>query len=150
MDNAFEDQLVQKVMPKLRGLETRGTQKEVLDAIDGIIGTRASDEFHSDFKNATEQNYGQFIWCTSDYLLRGDSADEKKAKEADAVAESSLKKSPEPDFEAIKKAVKKHLDAGVIKDDAANIPDYLKKKFHIEDKKERNEIFKKLKRELKF
>jgi len=68
MDNAFEDQLVQKVMPKLRGLETRGTQKDVLDAIKSII----PETLHEDFKNAVEQNYGQFIWTTSGYLLRDD------------------------------------------------------------------------------
>ena len=68
MDKAFEDQLVQKVMPKLRGLETRGSQNEVLEAIKGII----PETLHEDFKNAAEQNYGQFIWTTSGYLLRDD------------------------------------------------------------------------------
>ena len=78
MKNAFEDQLVQKVMPKLRGLETRGTQNEVLEAIKGII----PDTLHEDFKNASEQNYGQFIWTTSGYLLREEDSDEKKSDEA--------------------------------------------------------------------
>lgn len=79
MDNAFEDQLVQKVMPKLRGLETRGTQKDVLDAIKGII----PETLHEDFKNAVEQNYGQFIWTTSGYLLHDDvSNDPQKAKDS--------------------------------------------------------------------
>ena len=68
MDRAFEDQLVQKVMPKLRGLETRGSQNEVLEAIKSII----PETLHEDFKNAAEQNYGQFIWTTSGYLLRDD------------------------------------------------------------------------------
>jgi len=71
MDIAFEDQLVQKVMPKLRGLETRGSQAEILKSIDGIIGNdKVTDAFHNDFKNAMEQNYGQFIWTTSTYLLQ--------------------------------------------------------------------------------
>lgn len=79
MDNAFEDQLVQKVMPKLRGLETRGTQKDVLDAIKGII----PETLHEDFKNAVEQNYGQFIWTTSGYLLHDDvSNEQQKAKDS--------------------------------------------------------------------
>jgi hypothetical protein len=79
MDNAFEDQLVQKVMPKLRGLETRGTQKNVLDAIKGII----PETLHEDFKNAVEQNYGQFIWTTSGYLLHDDvSNEQRKAKDS--------------------------------------------------------------------
>lgn len=64
MDRAFEDQLVQKVMPKLRGLETRGTEGEVLKAIDGII----PKSLHTDFENA-QQGYGQFVWTTSEYLL---------------------------------------------------------------------------------
>lgn len=82
MDNAFEDQLVQKVMPKLRGLETRGTQKDVLDAIKGII----PETLHEDFKNAVEQNYGQFIWTTSGYLLRDDVSNEQQNAKDSAEA----------------------------------------------------------------
>ncbi|MBO4699111.1 hypothetical protein J5690_05810 [bacterium] len=87
MDKAFEDQLVQKVMPKLRGLETRGTQKDVLDAVDGIIGEKATDAFHDDFKNAVAQNYGQFIWTTSAYLLKDD--DYKEAVDNAETTEDS-------------------------------------------------------------
>ena len=90
MDNAFEDQLVQKVMPKLRGLETRGTQNDVLEAIRGII----PESLHDDFKNAAEQNYGQFIWTTSGYLLRGEDSDEKKSDEA-REASAEIKESKE-------------------------------------------------------
>ena len=70
MENAFEDQLVQKVMPKLRGIETRGTQGDVLTKIKGLI----PESLHDDYKNATDQGYGQFMWTSSGYLLR----DEKK------------------------------------------------------------------------
>lgn len=70
MENAFEDQLVQKVMPKLRGIETRGTQGDVLTKIKGLI----PETLHDDYKNATDQGYGQFMWTSSSYLLR----DEKK------------------------------------------------------------------------
>ena len=80
MDKAFEDQLVQKVMPKLRGLETRGTQNDVLEAIKGIIPETLSE----DFKNACEQNYGQFIWTTSGYLLSGDDSGAKKGDETES------------------------------------------------------------------
>lgn len=80
MDKAFEDQLVQKVMPKLRGLETRGTQNDVLEAIKGIIPETLSE----DFKNACEQNYGQFIWTTSSYLLSGDDSGAKKGDETES------------------------------------------------------------------
>ena len=93
MDNAFEDQLVQKVMPKLRGLETRGTQKDVLDAIKGII----PETLHEDFKNAVEQNYGQFIWTTSGYLLRDDveKKDESKSmSETDSTNERQITLEP--------------------------------------------------------
>ena len=83
MDIAFEDQLVQKVMPKLRGLETSGTQAKVLEAIETIIRDKdkATEAFHNDFKNAMEQNYGQFIWTTSTYLLK-DNLPEQNDEEA--------------------------------------------------------------------
>lgn len=80
MDEAFEDQIVQKIMPKLRGLETRGTQNDVLEAIKAII----PDTLHEDFKNACEQNYGQFIWTTSGYLLSGDDSGAKKGDETES------------------------------------------------------------------
>ena len=69
MDMAFEDQIVQKVMPKLRGLEVRGDQGDALVKIGGII----PEALRADFENA-KQGYGQFIWTTSGYLLKGDEA----------------------------------------------------------------------------
>lgn len=86
MKNAFEDQLVQKVMPKLRGLETRGTQGEVLDKIEGLLPETLRD----DFKNAQTQNYGQFIWSTSEYLLRGDTRADK-TENADSASAAEIK-----------------------------------------------------------
>ena len=65
LDRAFEDQLVQKVMPKLRGLETRGIQGEALDGIENII---KDYELGDDFAQAKEQGYGQFMWCSSNYI----------------------------------------------------------------------------------
>lgn len=88
LDIAFEDQLVQKVMPKLRGLETRGTQDDVLKAIYGII----PETLHDDFKNASEQNYGQFIWTTSGYLLRDEDTAEKKIEEEQKTSQQDKKK----------------------------------------------------------
>lgn len=73
MDTAFEDQIVQKVMPKLRGLEIRGEQGKALDAIGGLI----PETLREDFANA-KQGYGQFIWTTSGYLLQGDKAPEEQ------------------------------------------------------------------------
>ncbi len=88
MKVAFEDQLVQKVMPKLRGIETRGASRtECLDKIEAQIkegikeytmkdGTickphpAAKGEFSigEDYKLAMEMGYGQFIWNSANYL----------------------------------------------------------------------------------
>lgn len=65
---AFEDQLVQKVMPKLRGIETRGNARtRCLDTIaqmlsDGDYG------IVKDFHLACETGYGQFTWNSANYL----------------------------------------------------------------------------------
>lgn len=70
---AFEDQLVQKVMPKLRGIDTRGRSmtdclEKIRDQIDvGING----NPFHlaEDFDIACELGHGQFIWQSANYLM---------------------------------------------------------------------------------
>lgn len=65
---AFEDQLVQKVMPKLRGIEVRGSDaKECLDPIRSLL-SKESFTIERDFDNACRLGYGQFIWSTSEYL----------------------------------------------------------------------------------
>ena len=79
MHRAFEDQLVQKVMPKLRGIDTRGKSKtECLDKIKGQlnagIGGRGFN-LGNDFDLATDLGYGQFIWQSANYL-QVDSSDE--------------------------------------------------------------------------
>jgi hypothetical protein len=72
MHVAFEDQLVQKVMPKLRGIDTRGRSKdECLDRIRGqLIAGIGGDGFNlaRDFDLAMELGYGQFIWQSASYL----------------------------------------------------------------------------------
>lgn len=87
MKIAFEDQLVQKVMPKLRGIETRREFKSnCLDKIEAQIkeGIRdyelngknykphsaARGEFSigEDYKLASEMGYGQFFWNSANYL----------------------------------------------------------------------------------
>jgi hypothetical protein len=69
---AFEDQLVQKVMPKLRGIDTRGKSKtECLDKILAQINTGIGGKPFSlaeDFDLACELGYGQFIWQSANYL----------------------------------------------------------------------------------
>ncbi len=72
MHIAFEDQLVQKVMPKLRGIDTRGKIKtECLDKIRGqIVAGINGNSFNlaEDFDLACELGYGQFIWQSANYL----------------------------------------------------------------------------------
>ncbi|WP_249978094.1 chromosome partitioning protein ParA [Vreelandella olivaria] len=76
MHVAFEDQLVQKVMPKLRGIDTRGKSKtECLDKIRGqIVAGINSNSFNlaEDFDLACDLGYGQFIWQSANYLNVGD------------------------------------------------------------------------------
>lgn len=67
LDHAFQDQLVQKIMPKLRGIECRGTGKKCLDTIAGIIEKKAG-ALHNDFHKAMEFGQGQFLWLSADYL----------------------------------------------------------------------------------
>jgi len=68
MKVAFEDQLVQKVMPKLRGIETRGKSKS--DCLDKIRTQLVNDDYTiiEDFDLACEFGYGQFIWNSANYL----------------------------------------------------------------------------------
>lgn len=72
MHIAFEDQLVQKVMPKLRGIDTRGKSKtECLDKIRGqiVAGINGNSfDLAEDFDIACELGYGQFIWQSANYL----------------------------------------------------------------------------------
>lgn len=72
MHIAFEDQLVQKVMPKLRGIDTRGKSKtECLDKIRSLIVAGIGGKpfnLTEDFDLACELGYGQFIWQSANYL----------------------------------------------------------------------------------
>jgi hypothetical protein len=72
MHVAFEDQLVQKVMPKLRGIDTRGKSKtDCLDKIRGqIVAGVGQKAFNllEDFDLACDLGYGQFIWQSANYL----------------------------------------------------------------------------------
>lgn len=144
MKDAFEDQLVQKVMPKLRGLETRGTQNDVLDAIKGII----PETLHDDFKNASEQNYGQFIWTTSGYLLRGEDFAEKKESDNVSTVSSQITEETNINYKQIYADIKEMIKKGQIKDPNAFIHDYLRKKYNIDDKNKRSEITKSLIKDL--
>jgi GTPase subunit of restriction endonuclease len=61
MHTSFEDQLVQKVMPKLRGIETRG--KSRTECLDKIKQQLVDGEYSiiDDFDFACEFGYGQFM-----------------------------------------------------------------------------------------
>jgi len=66
---AFEDALVQKLMPKLKGLETEGIiRNECLKKISSKIESCANG-IASDFDNSLNNPYGVFVWNSSEYLL---------------------------------------------------------------------------------
>lgn len=68
---AFEDQLVMKVMPKLRGIETRGSAREdCLDIIGHLLEDHGYYDLKEDFTRACEGSYGQFVWNNSTFLER--------------------------------------------------------------------------------
>ena len=64
---AFEEQLVQKVMPKLRGIETHGEEREVLKNIHTILNNEEL-RITEDFELSMSNPYGQFIWNSANYL----------------------------------------------------------------------------------
>ena len=70
MKIAFEDQLVQKVMPKLRGIETRGFAKD--DCLDKIRSLLVDNGYNleEDFDHACRVGYGQFMWSSAHYLSK--------------------------------------------------------------------------------
>ena len=72
MHDAFEDQIVQKIMPKLRGVETRGRGKENLDRIEALLEEKGFERLKDDFEIACEQGYGQFIWSSAKYIEADD------------------------------------------------------------------------------
>ena len=71
---AFEDQLVQKVMPKLRGIDTRGkTKTDCLKKIRTLlssegVGERTFENLLDDFDIACDLGYGQFMWQSANYI----------------------------------------------------------------------------------
>ncbi len=76
---AFEDQLVQKVMPKLRGIETRGIgQDRCLAPIRALLDQKKFN-IVADFERAMVMGHGQFMWCSADYLNDDESKKEYQA-----------------------------------------------------------------------
>jgi len=74
--SAFEDQIAQKVMPKLRGItiESEGG-RHCLEMISRVLDTYThTPELKEDFKRACDAGDGQFLWCSSRYLEDRESA----------------------------------------------------------------------------
>ena len=76
MDIAFEDQLVQKVMPKLRGIETRGEGGQHLCAIEDLLEEEGFESLKDDFDLAMDLGYGQFIWSSAKYIQEDEESDD--------------------------------------------------------------------------
>lgn len=74
MQEAFEEALVHKVMPKLRGIETNGeTKTQCIDKIESVLfGTNGKDGLapglQADFEHARKNAYEVFIWSSAKYL----------------------------------------------------------------------------------
>lgn len=69
MRKAFEDQVVQTVMPKLRGIETRGhARSECLDPIRQILVDELKLALEEDFEIACKTGQGRFIWNSARYI----------------------------------------------------------------------------------
>lgn len=98
MHTAFEDQLVQKVMPKLRGVDTRGKSKtECLDSIRAqIVAGIGGRRFHldEDFDLACELGYGQFMWQSANYLNEAGAASRTPATDAAANGQPGHEEPP--------------------------------------------------------
>lgn len=97
MKIAFEDQLVQKVMPKLRGIETRKGSKSRTDCLDKIRVQLISDDYSivEDFDWAcSDINYGQFIWSSANYIKDDEILDGQYiniSKEVSSIAPGKIK-----------------------------------------------------------
>ncbi len=66
---AFEEALVHKVMPKLRGIDIIGSQKtECLDVIEGILSEAELTSILPDYQNAMRSVTETFVWDSARYL----------------------------------------------------------------------------------
>ncbi len=64
---AFEDSIVQKIMPKLRGIELHGEEQQALIEIKEII-IKEVPNLEKDFDDAMKNPYGQFKFNSAYYL----------------------------------------------------------------------------------
>lgn len=77
LQTAFEDQIVQKIMPKLRGIELHGEELKALNEIRDIIVKKVS-ALENDFNYAMSNPYGQFKFNSADYLNTKESSSKGK------------------------------------------------------------------------
>lgn len=70
LDNAFEDQIVLKVMPKLRGLESSDSSKSRKECLNPIREKlrEPCPALDTDFERAMNVGDGQFVWQSAEYL----------------------------------------------------------------------------------
>lgn len=85
MRTAFEDQIVQKIMPKLRGIETRGKGRDHLQEIEDLLESKGFEKLKDDFEIACTQGYGQFMWSSAKYI----EADDVKTEEQPGVVDET-------------------------------------------------------------
>ena len=90
MKIAFEDQIVQKIMPKLRGVETRGKSKESLDKIESLLEDNGFERLKDDFDIACEQGYGQFIWSSAKYIEADEEASNSELDENQDLTDDTV------------------------------------------------------------
>jgi hypothetical protein len=90
MKIAFEDQIVQKIMPKLRGVETRGKSKESLDKIESLLEDNGFERLKDDFDIACEQGYGQFIWSSAKYIEADEEASNTELDESQDITDYTV------------------------------------------------------------
>ena len=88
---------IQKVMPKLRGLETRGPQGDALTEIERIISDYSIVD---DFSKAKNQGFGQFMWCSSDYIYKDPDSQILTEESTQEINDSEASKSEIPNIDS--------------------------------------------------
>lgn len=71
LEGAFEEALVHKVMPKLRGIETDGSMKtQCIDRIKNVLfgSDGIANGLYADFESAINNTYETFLWSSAAYL----------------------------------------------------------------------------------
>lgn len=69
MRNALEDQVVQKIIPKVRGVDTSGSgMRDCLQPIQTEFANMGYDDVVEDFKRSCGAGYGQFMWQSEAFL----------------------------------------------------------------------------------